>query len=181
MFAAEMAVHWRNDEIHVTAPKLHFLSGSALDRLKNGNTVPFDFQLSLISDRAGSQFRSAERFLVSYDLWEEKYSVSRQRGTVSARENLTVSHLSANAAESWCIDHIALRTPTLSAGETFRVRLEVRGSEPRQEPGLVSETGVSLTRLIEVFSHPARPEQQRWAVESGPMKLDDLRRTSSGS
>src|SRR5689334_21045456 len=86
LWAEELEVLSRDDELHVSAPKLHFLTGSSLDRLKNGLVVPFDFQLSLSLDsRTNLYDRAAERFAISYDLWEEKYSVSRISSSTSLR------------------------------------------------------------------------------------------------
>lgn len=182
MWASEMGVHWRNEELHVAAPKLHFLSGPSLTRLKNGTAVPFDFQLQLWAEsRTNLIGRSVERFVVSYDVWEEKYSVTKLRGSLSARENKIVSNLTANAAESWCVDNIALPAAGLRADQPFFVRLEIRSVDPKRDTGLVGESGVSLSRLVELLSHPASPEQQKWAVEAGPLKLSDLRRSPRGS
>ena len=47
--------------------------------------------------------RGFERFVVSYDLWEEKFSATRMR---TARTS--ASHLSAEAAEAWCLDHLSV-------------------------------------------------------------------------
>lgn len=182
MWAEDLAVHWRNDEIHVTAPKLHFLSGQALNRLKNGAAVPYDFQLSVWTEQRPSPIgRVAERFVISYDLWEEKYSVTKIRPNAPLREGLSISHLSAAAAENWCVDHIAVPAAGLSGTQPFRVKLEVRTVEPKQAAGVMNESGVSLSRLIDVFTHPVRPDQQRWALEAGPFKLDDVRRSVRGS
>jgi hypothetical protein len=182
MWASEINVHWRNEEIRVSAPRLHFISGGSLDSLKNGSAVPFDFQLQLwAGSRTVPLSRALERFVVSYDLWEEKYSVTRLRGSPGAPENQTASHLSANAAESWCVDNMALPASGLRGDQPFYVRLDVRAVEPRQGSGLISESGISLTRLIEVFSHPARPGQQKWTFEAGPLTLDDLKRSARGS
>jgi len=69
MWAAEVGVHWRHEEIHVSAPKLHFIAGNSLDRLKNGSAVPFDFQLLVWGESRGNPMaRALERFVVSYDL-----------------------------------------------------------------------------------------------------------------
>ncbi len=115
MLASEIAVHWRNEEIHVAAPKLHFISGNSLNRLKDGAAVPFDFQLMVWSaSRSVPLGRAFERFVVSYDVWEEKYSVTKLRGIVTARENKTVSNLTATAAEAWCIDNIAVPAAGIS-------------------------------------------------------------------
>jgi hypothetical protein len=182
MWAQELAAHWRNDEIHISAPNLHFITGPSLDRLKNGAAVPFDFQLTAsLESRGGPIARALERFVVSYDLWEEKYSVSKVRASTPVRDAASVSHLSVQAAEAWCVGQIALPTSSLRNDQPFWLRLELRSIEPKQSAGVVGDSGISLTRLIDVFSHPLRPEQQRWAIESGPFKLDDLKRASRGS
>jgi hypothetical protein len=182
MFAEELAVHWRNDELHISAPKLHFIAGHSLDRLKSGDSVPFDFQLLLWRETRGNlTARSLERFVVSYDLWEEKFAVTKVRANASLREGTSVSHLTGPAAEAWCVDHIALPSPGLGPTQPFWVRLEIRSAEPRQTAGVVDESGVSLTRLIDLFSHPIRSDQQKWTVEAGPLKLDDLKRSARGS
>ncbi len=74
--AQELQLTWDGAQLHVTAPQLHFLTGKALDRIRNGNAVAFDFQLSAAS--GGSVLkRSLERFVISYDLWEERFAVTR--------------------------------------------------------------------------------------------------------
>jgi hypothetical protein len=46
---------------------------------------------------------------------------------------------------------------------------------------VVGESGINLTRLIEVFSNPARAQQMRWEAVAGPMRLMDLKRESRSS
>jgi hypothetical protein len=190
MAANELALHRRDQELHVRAPGLNFLSGSSLDRLKNGAAVPFDFQLSLSTDTSTNLYdRAVQRFVISYDLWEEKYSVTKlwgpgsMRGSLGGkRERRSVSHLTAKAAEAWCIENIALSTTGLDPSRRLWVRLEVRSSDPRDLPPLIGESGISISRLIELFSVPPRSGQQRWVLESGPVRLADLGRlTGSGT
>lgn len=183
MFANELALHRRDQELHIRAPNLHFISGPSLDRLKNGGAVPFDFQLSVAVDSSSNLYdRAVERFVISYDLWEEKYSVTKLWGSGSMRgnsrrsirERRSVSHLTAAAAENWCIDNIAVSTTGLDPNRRLWVRLEVRSSDPRDGPPLIGESGISISRLIELFSHPPRSGQQRWTLETGPVRLADL-------
>lgn len=187
--AQELSVHSRDQELHVTAPRLHFLSGASLDRLKNGAAVPFDFQLTMYADTNTSLYdRALERFVISYDLWEEKYSVTKLWGAGSmrgsdvrrARERRSISHLTAEAAESWCIDNIAVSTSGLDPGRQLWVRLEVRSTDPRDGVPLVGESGMSITRLIDLFSHPPRSGQQRWTLDKGPVRLADVNRPAGG-
>src|SRR5690242_2365783 len=67
---------WDGDVIHVAVPELHFIAGKPLERLRNGLSVVYLSQLSLLTDDRATVFRRApDRLVVSYDLWEEKFSV----------------------------------------------------------------------------------------------------------
>ncbi len=164
-----MLPHHVAGEIHVSAPTLHFLTGKALSRLHDGAAVPFDFQLIIA---AGSKdnvvARSLERFTVSYDVWEEKFSVVR----VSDFRRSGM-RLSASSAESWCLDNIVIPTSKLPAGQQLWARLEIRSAESKEPLG--ANTGINLATLIEIFSRPSRPQQDRWSVESAPFLLADLK------
>lgn len=185
MAAEELKVHSVDDELHIAAPRLHFLTGPSLDRLKNAAAVRFDVQLSLsVESRTNLFDRAAERFAVSYDVWEEKYSVTRlsssstMRGALSRRshEHRSISQVTAEGAESWCLDNMAVSTTGINPGQFVWVRLEVRSVDPKESAPLFDEGGVSLSRLIDLFSHPPRPGQQRWTLESGPLRLSDIRK-----
>jgi hypothetical protein len=166
--------HHVSGEIRVTAPNLHFLTGKSLSRLHDGAAVPFDFQLVIFtgSGTAGSPnivvARALERFMVSYDVWEEKFSVVRVRDF--RRSGM---RLSANSAESWCLENLFVPAASLPAGQQLWARLEIRTAESR-EP-LPADSGINLATLIEIFSRPSRPQQDRWSVESAPFQLASLK------
>jgi hypothetical protein len=156
-------------DLHVNAPNLHFLTGKSLSRLHDGAAVPFDFQLIIASGSKDNVVaRSLERFTVSYDVWEEKFSVVRVRDF--RRSGM---RLSASSAESWCLDNIVIPTAGLPAGQQLWARLEIRSAESK-EP-LATTSGINLATLIEIFSRPSRPQQDRWSVESAPFQLSDLK------
>src|SRR6476646_12061048 len=95
--AVPLAVSFDGDNLRVSAPDLHFLTGKALERLKDAATVTFLSQLTLFSDAHGTVFkRAAERLVVSYDLWEEKFSVTIPGGSRRRHEKA-----SAAEAASW--------------------------------------------------------------------------------
>lgn len=109
------------DRLVVAAPQLRFLAGRPLERLHNGASVWFDLQLSAWAERPGAAGasprlleRAIERFAVSYDLWEEKYSVSRL-----GRPARAVSHLTSGAAEAWCLEQLPLATASLASDHPF--------------------------------------------------------------
>jgi hypothetical protein len=154
-------------EIHVTAPSLHFLTGKSLSRLHDGAAVPFDFQLTIASG-SKNVARALERFTVSYDVWEEKFSVVRVRDF--RRSGM---RLSAASAEAWCLDNIVIQASTLPAGQQLWARLEIRSAESKEL--LAATSGINLTTLIDIFSRPSRPQQDRWSVDSAPFQLSDLK------
>jgi hypothetical protein len=180
--AESLRVRLISDRLLVAAPQLHFLMGRPLERLHNGASVWFDFQLSAVAERPAAGVaprvleRAVERFAVSYDLWEEKFSVSPLSRTARA-----VSHLTSAGAETWCLEHVPLATGALAADREFWLRLEVRAEEARDRAPLLSEPGINLSRLIELFSRPSRTGQPSWVVDDGPFLLGDLRSGGRGS
>lgn len=167
-----LSVRLDGEMLYVSAPEFHFIVGKPLERLKDGASVVFLSQLSLSLQNGGPVFRrAAERFVVSYDLWEEKFSVTRLGG--KAR---TGSRLSASAAELWCLDSMSISTAGLAPDRPFWLRLEVRAAEPKDEPGVVGEPGINLTRLIEVFSRPTGSQQAASVLQHGPLWLNELRK-----
>jgi hypothetical protein len=157
-------------EIHVSAPSLHFLTGKSLSLLHDGAAVPFDFQLIVATAPGGNHVvaRALERFTVSYDVWEEKFSVVRGRDL--RRSGM---RLSASSAETWCLENIFVLASSLPPGQQLWARLEIRSAETK-EP-LAPNSGINLATLIEIFSRPSRPEQDRWSVDSAPFQLSDLK------
>jgi hypothetical protein len=157
------------DEIRVAAPSLHFLTGKALSRLHDGAAVPFDFQLIVASGSKNNVIaRALERFMVSYDVWEEKFSVVRIRDLRKSG-----MRLSAASAESWCLDNIFVPSAGLPDGPALWARLEIRSVESK-EP-LAASSGINLATLIEIFSRPTRPEQDHWSIESAPFQLASVK------
>jgi hypothetical protein len=163
--------HHAGGDVRVSAPSLHFLTGKSLSRLHDGAAVPFDFQLIIATGPSGSKniviARALERFTVSYDVWEEKFSVVRVRDF--RRSGM---RLSASSAESWCLDNIFIPGAGLPPGQLW-ARLEIRAAESK-EP-LAATSGINLATLIDLFSRPSRPQQDRWSAESAPFQLAELK------
>lgn len=170
---AQLDIRANADEISVTAPRFHFLTGKALGRLRDGVSVPFAAQLSLLSSSQASPIqRAVDRFVVSYDLWEEKFAVTRLR-----EPRMSVSHLTAEAAEQWCIERMHLPMIGIRPAGDLRIRLELRSEETKDTNPLLADSGVNLAGLIDLFSRPPRREQEKWIVESAPFRLPDFRKS----
>jgi hypothetical protein len=87
--------------LHVTTPNFNFLTGRPLQRLKDGASVAFVAQL-IVSDSPNyllADACSVARFAVSYDIWEERFSVTKIADRPEQKR--TISHQLAPAAESW--------------------------------------------------------------------------------
>ena len=165
-------VTWDGDDLHVAATQLHFLAGKPLDRLKDGAAVVFLTQLTLTTDRFTTSLRrTPDRFVISYDLWEEKFSVTKL-----GEGQRTASHLSAAAAETWCLDNVAISATGLPQDRPFWLRFELRAAEPKDEAAVIGDSGLNLTRLIEIFSRRPRDQQPQWTAEAGPLRLADIKR-----
>jgi len=170
--AERLDLTWDGDDLHVAAPQLHFLTGKPLDRLKDGAAVVFLTQLTLTTDNFTTVLRrKPERFVFSYDLWEEKFSVTKL-----GEGQRTASHLSAAAAEAWCFDNLSISTSDLPQDRPFWLRFEIRAAEPKDEAAVIGDSGLNLTRLIEIFSRRPRDQQPEWTAQAGPLRLGDLKR-----
>jgi hypothetical protein len=183
MVTEELILSWHENRIEFTAPRLHFLAGKPLQALHDGAPVPFDFQITMWSGSRNHVFRrTADRFVVSYDLWEEKFSVVRLQ---SPRK--MISHLTATRAEAWCLEQMPLDIAGVSDFEPLWARLEIRAQNAKEPApifgrGSLNDSGISLTSLIEIFSRPAQAQQSHWTVDTGPLTLDDVKRGhASGS
>ena len=182
MFAEELVLSWRDNRLEFSAPRVHFLGGKPLDLLHNAEQVPFDFQLTLWSKNRNSVLqRFTDRFVVSYDLWEEKFRVvktqsprknrrafdGRRRGDLvlasdfrpAIGESADAGRIGAASGQGW---KFAPRT----------VRIGPLFGRP------ITDAGISLSSLIEIFSRPPQSQQSRWGpYEAGPFTLDELKRS----
>jgi hypothetical protein len=172
--AQDLLVRSSGDYINLAAPKLRFIEGKPLDRIKNGKAVAFDFQISVLSDgRSAILRRNFERFVVSYDLWEEKFSVTRMRS-----QRASASRLSARAAEEWCVANMSFSSAGLPPDRDLWIRLDVRPQEEKER--FDSDDPLSLANLIEIFSRSGRQQQpSHLRAEAGPLRLAELRRLTN--
>jgi len=152
----------------VAAPHLHFLEGKPLEQLHNGAVVTYVFSLALTPDH-GTSFRVEERFAVSYDLWEERYSVV-QAGPAGR----TGLHLTKAAAEAWCLENLQIPVPELQAGKSFVIRL-MGVVAPGEDAVNDARPGLTLAGLIDVFSRKGRDAPLQWEAVSGPLHLENVK------
>jgi hypothetical protein len=174
-----LLVHLDSNLLHIAAPGLSFLSGNALERLRQGVSIAFVGQLTISTslNSVSPDSRSIARFALSYDIWDEHFSVTRFDEKPGMRRS--ISHLSAKAAETWCLDNLAVEPPAV-ADRQFYVQLDLRAEDPQDQTGIMGEPGINITRLIQTFSRPAKGNQQRWLLNAGPFTLAELKKARYG-
>jgi hypothetical protein len=82
--------------VHVKAPGFRFIDGEPLARLKDGQPVRIDLRLGVLpKSRAPAVAEVRQIFVLSYDLWEERFAVAQ-----TGNPPQSVSHLTSAAAEA---------------------------------------------------------------------------------
>ena len=170
--AQSLGARTEGDRLRVVLSGVRFLSGDALKKLHDGVPVSYVFRLSAQTSRFGSTLVKSEyRFVISYDIFEEKFQVSRIRPTPRV-----LSHLSLAAAEAACVDILELPTQSINSTKPFWLRWEYEAEESKQ----AENSEVSLGGLVEIFSRKTAKEPSRGVVESGPFILSNLPRIAPG-
>ena len=163
---AALDVKWESGQIRVTAANLRFLAGKSVERLKAGESVRYLLRLSLVdAERRREEGAVVERMVVSYDLWEERYWAKPQ-----GRQGEGGRWKTLEQTERWMVEQLAVPPPA-DRTRRYRVRLEITRDTAPAENG---EPGLSLTRLVDIFSRRPQEEPERWTTESGEFRPGDL-------
>ncbi len=157
------------EALAVHAPNLGFIKGEPLVRLKDGRTVRIDFDLTVLPGPGGTAVaRTRQVFVLSYDLWEERFAVTQARTPPRS-----ASYLTANAAEAWCLEHLTI--PLTELGKLrdapFWIRLEYRILDGSSAPERDDAGGLTLKGLIEALSRKVKESGPTHAVEAGPFRI----------
>lgn len=173
--ANSLSIVYDGDNLYPVVQNLHFLNGKPLDRLKDAENVAFDSRLSLFTIDQSVPFQQAvRRFVVSYDIWEQKFKVTIPDPAPRSRENLTAAQ-----AEAWCLDSLAIRASGLAADRPFFLRMEMRTEQRGELSSVLADPGISLVKAaVELWGRKSRPDEPHWGpFESGRLRLSDLART----
>ena len=171
IWAEDLLLRRHEDQLRFAAPKIHFVVGRTVDRLKEGNAIPVDFQATLaVGSRQNVIKRLVERFVISYDLWEERFKVVRMS------ERKSASNLTAQQTEAWCFENLGLSLADIPKNQPLFFKLEIRTDDtPARTPLFNSADNFNLTALINLFSRPPERQQWHWTGEAGPFGYADLR------
>jgi hypothetical protein len=131
--------------------------------------VRVELGLSVL-EKAGAAPAAQRRqaFVLSYDLWEERFAV-----TLPDVPSRAISHLSSRAAEAWCVQQLAVPVSALGAlGKLpFWVRLEytvLNGSSAATD-----DDGFTLRGLIDLLSQRRKAGDVSHAIEAGPFRVQE--------
>ena len=155
--------------LHIRMSGLTFIEGQVSERLQDGRSVRIDFELTALEKAQGPSIAKAQHsFNLSFDLWEQRFSVTR-----IGNSPRSISHLTARAAESWCLDNVTLPLTALGrfARDTpfwVRVDYRVQARAPSSNP---EESTFTLWTLIDALSRRRDDQEQAKSVEGGPFRL----------
>lgn len=157
------------DGIAVRAPGFGFIKGEPLARLKDGRSVRVDLALDVLPGPGGhAAAQGRQTYVLSYDLWEERFAVT-QAGPPSR----SIAYLTSTAAEAWCLEQLTV--PVSELGRLgrelpFWIRLGYRVVDADTSLA-VNGADFSLRGLVEALSRRRRSDPQTHAIEAGPFRL----------
>jgi hypothetical protein len=168
-----MTARLEGDQLRLAAPQLHIIGNEVLARLHNGIAVNYVFKIGIAADRYGKPMsESTYRFVVSYDLFEEKFAVNRLEPNPRS-----ITHLSQEAVETWCLDSIALSTSRLTPEQSFWIVLDYRAEEPKASGGDGANSSDTLIgQLIDIFGRKSQRQETRGSMSAGPLRISELRK-----
>ena len=167
--AQAITVSTANDSLRVHATGFGFIKGAAMTRLKQGQSVRVDLEMNVLMTPGGTvAAQSRQTFVLSYDLWEERFAVT-QPGTPPR----AVSHLTSIAAETWCLDQLTVPIKalgTVTRDTPFWVRLVYRflDGDAASDP---DDVGFTLRGLIDALSRRRPTDESTSSIEAGPFRL----------
>ena len=163
------AERW-GDQLRLSAPGLHFLEGTPLELLRGGASVTYVCSVTVTPDRSSAaRFRAEEAFVVSYDLWEERFSVTQSRPPARS-----ASHLLPGGVEAWCLDALRVPVSAAPAGGTFVIELDCLVPDAANDPG-DAPSRLTLAGLLDALSRRTRAASPRWQARSVPLRLADMK------
>jgi hypothetical protein len=158
------------DTLHVRAPEFRFLQGRVLTQLRDGRTARLDVRLELLGRANGTVLAQTEQgFNVSFDLWEERFAVTRL-----GQPSRSVSHLTSTAAEAWCLDNVTIPLtaipPDRRSAVWMRLVLRTRDEAPARQ--MDEDSGFSIRILIDALGRRSDGEVPPLILQAGPFNVN---------
>jgi hypothetical protein len=155
--------------LHVQARGFSFIEGPVLTRLKEGRSVRIDFELNVLTKPDGPVMKqAAQGFTLSFDLWEERFAVSR-----IGSPPRSISHLRPRDAENWCLENLTVPVSSLGFGRDtpFWIRLAYRVPDVAPESNEAPGERYTLRGLIDRLSRRREEADLAKSVDAGPFRL----------
>ena len=162
-----MTVTTTGGEVRVQAPGFRFIIGEPLDRLKDGLPVRVELEIRVLAAPGGAAAaQNRQTFVLSYDLWEERFAAA-----VSGSGSRSISHLTAAAAEAWCIQQLMVPVSALGSlrSQPFWIGLESRMLNGHSDER--ADQGLTLRGMIDALSRRQAGEKTSHSVEAGPFRV----------
>lgn len=166
--AQSLTVSANGDALHIQARDFSFIAGPMLNRLKEGRSVRVDFELAVLSKPEGPVVKQfVQAFTLSFDLWEERFAVSR-----AGSPPRSISHLRTKDAENWCLENLTMSISSMGIGRDtpFWLRLVYRAQDLApiaENPG----ERYTLQALIDRLSRRRDEADLAKSVSGGPFRL----------
>ena len=161
-----LVVERDGSNLRFSAPRLHLLEGKPLEQLHNGASVTYLFELTLAPQLESAPVaRLSGRFIFSFDLWEEKFTVVQ-----ADPPGRSAAQITGQAAVAWCVDSMLLSTQSLSPEQTFVIKLDCSTITEESGGGGPNNSALTLAGLVDVFSRKSRNPQPHWLAVAGPLK-----------
>jgi hypothetical protein len=155
------------DAVRVRAPGWSFLDGDPIARLKDGRTVRMELVVNALGGAGKTSIAAVRQiFSLSYDLWEERFAVA-----IGGARAASASHLTAAAAEAWCLEQMAIPIASLGTlrDARFWIRVDCRWLDGDGSPD--ADEGLTLQRIIDIFSKRKKSDAPARTIEGGPFRL----------
>lgn len=170
LLAQSITVHRAGEALALRAPTFTFIKGEPLVRLKDGRALRADLELSVLPGPGGVAAAQARQvFVLSYDLWEERFAV-----THVGASSRSVANRTAGEVEAWCLERLTVPITSLGSlanDRPFWIRLASRVLDGDSVSGGGDAEGFTLRALIDALSRRRKDNVWTHTVEAGPFRL----------
>jgi len=167
--AQSLTVRAAGDMLQVRGSGLRLIESAVAEHLKDGRSVRVDFEMTILDKAQGAAVtQNRQSFVLSFDLWEQRYAVTR-----TGAAPRSISHLTARDAEAWCVENLSIPLTALgrfSRDLPFWVRVEFRVQEQPPPPD-DTQGPLALRTLIEVFSRRGSEQALDRTFTAGPFRI----------
>jgi hypothetical protein len=167
--AQSLTVRAAGDMLQVRGSGLRLIESAVAEHLKDGRSVRVDFEMTILDKAQGAAVtQNRQSFVLSFDLWEQRYAVTR-----TGAAPRSISHLTARDAEAWCVENLSIPLTALgrfSRDLPFWVRVEFRVQDQPPPPD-DTQGPLALRTLIEVFSRRGSEEALDRTFTAGPFRI----------